>query len=825
MVFHRRRQDDVALNIEPIHYLPEDIICPGSEEEDSSDEHISKRQRRIEASARQYLRGQPLIIQTASLRGPLHKDWTNPWARKSSYSANDIRRFPQASKKVFRNEVIPEAHETGGVAPRNTSLIDTSYDRSNRRRDSAGVEPRGRLDSPSKQRRLEEADLQDSRLKSKSKSPGYTLQKGDRDHWLRKTSIGQQPSFEDRKSPTPTPAPKDLARPTTTPYTPSRPQTNANAFNIGSRSSENPTSPHNQQSGFTPINGKDTGSDDRPPRTRRKEPDTPRKGYGVRVRERSLPKVDDIAKGGYDKVKSLARDAVRTTQNKEGHIQARKLAQEAAERGIESQRSPQRLAPYVSAFEIINDEDGNAAWKNESKSPRTSMYAVPPSTYLPGFEYRYARKTSSSSSRGSTPFVEAPERLHKAALASRSSSSSETSRSAEVPEVHPKEHKHAEGRLSSEEIRRLTFTASGGPKIAQGRSRQHLTSDQGGLSKELIKTSELQLKTDISSRSSNLLPEAQVVPDAQLSKVPSGPSTNLLETDSQLPSLPNLDEGDSYVNLSTQAAITKAQRSFQNEMLFSLNHSLQTTKKDTRRLSTNNDEQKISPIANGHGPRNNLNRQSPDNGPLSTQAMLDDLSPFAVTTIKRRPLKPQNHPLTFPTHPPKFPTLSPNMSTSPSPSPPLPSPQPIPSHPPASHPTSSKPPSTLTSFSILPNGTLTETNIYHQDGQQQFAPPAFEHLDCTLPEPFDLSSGNNNTNNNENVVNSGEGNGEEAGRGDGDGIREEKEKEKDVELDLDDAIEEAGSFLGEWDVDAEARKEGAGGEEEGEGLDALEVEM
>jgi len=53
-----------------------------------------------------------------------------------------------------------------------------------------------------------------------------------------------------------------------------------------------------------------------------------------------------------------------------------------------------------------------------------------------------------------------------------------------------------------------------------------------------------------------------------------------------------------------------------------------------------------------------------------------------------------------------------------------------------------------------------------------------------------------------------------------------------VELDLDDAIEEAGSFLGEWDVDAEARKEGsalrterAGVDVEAEGLDALEVEI
>ena len=135
-----------------------------------------------------------------------------------------------------------------------------------------------------------------------------------------------------------------------------------------------------------------------------------------------------------------------------------------------------------------------------------------------------------------------------------------------------------------------------------------------------------------------------------------------------------------------------------------------------------------------------------------------------------------------------------SMSTSPSQNPPKPSP-PIP----LSHPnTTSKPASSLTCFSIHPDGTLTETSVF-QDGQQPQ-----QDWDISLPlDPFGLTS--------EEPARSGTVNGDEEAEiksnepAEGGNANEDKEPES---LDLNAAIDEATSFLGEWDVEAEARKEG-----------------
>ena len=84
------------------------------------------------------------------------------------------------------------------------------------------------------------------------------------------------------------------------------------------------------------------------------------------------------------------------------------------------------------------------------------------------------------------------------------------------------------------------------------------------------------------------------------------------------------------------------------------------------------------------------------------------------------------------------------------------------------------------SFSILPNGTLTETSVF-QDGQQPQ-----QDWDTSLPlDPFGLTSDEPNGSSNTN------------------GDKQPKA------LDLNAAIDDASSFLGDWDVEAEATKEGS----------------
>ncbi|RFU35106.1 hypothetical protein B7463_g1260, partial [Scytalidium lignicola] len=73
---------------EPLHcsafVKPEDIICEGSDAEQSP-KTIKEKHQRYEYYASLYLQGKLPIIQSASLRGPLDKEsgWVNPWRSRS----------------------------------------------------------------------------------------------------------------------------------------------------------------------------------------------------------------------------------------------------------------------------------------------------------------------------------------------------------------------------------------------------------------------------------------------------------------------------------------------------------------------------------------------------------------------------------------------------------------------------------------------------------------------------------------------------------------------------------------------------------------------
>ena len=73
------------VSLTPCRHIPiggEEIFYLGSSEDEDSDQRRRKRRRR-EKIGKQYLEGLPLIIDTASLRGPFRDDWKNPWAKPS----------------------------------------------------------------------------------------------------------------------------------------------------------------------------------------------------------------------------------------------------------------------------------------------------------------------------------------------------------------------------------------------------------------------------------------------------------------------------------------------------------------------------------------------------------------------------------------------------------------------------------------------------------------------------------------------------------------------------------------------------------------------
>lgn len=837
---------------EPLYTPPEDILYPGSDEEVTPDEREKKRLR-VEILGQQYLNGRPLFIQSAGLRGPFEKGWVNPWrSKKKKYGIDDIRRFPAAEPERSHVEAGPSTAKRRFVKTSGNGSL--NYDSENgsslgieaSRQASAKRTRHGELDEPhgyhGSQRKIEQG----------VDAPGRTSY-----HWLKTDrSYPQALVRDDIRSSTPTPAAKPRSK---SHATSSRPREDSGrAVTLPPKSShQNRLSQGNDD---TLSNGRinkittlaaskrahgETVKPNIPPGTIEPANDVP-----SNVREVSLSTIDNVTRYGYDEVKGLSQRAVRQAENEDGQRQAKKLSEAAVARAIESgeKKKHSRLTPYLSEVVVGSDAASSAALraaKVPKPKPKPSSHAVPPSTYQPEFKYRYARKEmSTATSPQSAPFVDAPEQP-QARLRSRSDSSSSSGSSAFAEALEAAQEKAAlksfasskstspaiEGpetksiKKNRQALRRLTFTPSGRAKLASAltssgpsssssaiepekNEMQHqnkpLSNDPPFLQRTSTKSSARSLTNGNRSRNSIIFPEAQTDPIARpLAQVPSGPSTNLLETDNQSPKVPSFDEGDSYLDLSTQAAVLKAQRSFQADVVSALTPR-RLKKEDSSPIGLTSRKAEITPRARGHREIELANAQlmkpsgSDDGEPMSTQAMVDAISPFAVTTIKKRPpaiqqridVVPSTTKKRKPKSPPQAPTISsespstvafrthsPGMSTSPSPSPsPEKSPPPIP----LSHPTTnSKPRSSLTSFSILPNGTLTETSLYRQDGQQQ---DDFPDYDISLPaDPFGFANVGGN----------------------------EQRRDNDDALDLNAAIDEAGSFLGDWDVEAEARKEGS----------------
>ncbi|KAM0802953.1 hypothetical protein BDR22DRAFT_841008 [Usnea florida] len=845
------RRPTSPLVYEPLYTPPEDVLYPGSEEEATADEREKKRLR-VETQGQQYLKGRPLFIQSAGLRGPFGKDWVNPWAsKKRKYGIDDIRRFPQAETAAIERHLPVEAGPS--TAKRRPVAVSGygSLDYESDSEASVGTEEHEQEEHKAKRRRHAELDEPPGGHESQRKydlaisAPG-----GKRHRWLKTEKAYPATRIKKHtRSTTPTP----VAKPRSTSHL-----TSSLHFEQLERAE---TSPHNlnDQRRLSPskqqvlhLNGTNAsitsttekkvglGNVEVAASDLDQEGLDPANSMSAVIRERSLTRADIVTRNGYDAVKRLSQQAVRRAELEDGQLQAKKLSEEAIARAIRGdlKKPTSRLTPYVSEVVLGNDAASSAALKAvKAPKPQPSPHVAPPSTYHPEFRYRYTRKGSSSStSPQRAPFVDAPEQLQTRPRTDSSSSSGSSafaealeaaqgkaasksfaSSKSSSPPIEGRETKSI--KKNRQALRRLTFTPSGGAKVTQARTSSrpsssssvagpakaplHSSNDPPSLLRTSTKSSARSLTNANGSRNSIILPEAQSDPIIRppLAQVPSGPSTTLLETDKPSLEVPSFDEGDSYLGLSTQAAVLKAQRSFQAEVVSALTPRHLKTEKSSPTGSPSRLAE-ITPTARRRQETEAANAQlikasgSDDEEPMSTQEMVDSISPFAITTIKKRPQAVQNRTSLIPsptilrktksppaaTFFPESPTESafrahsPGMSTSPT-STPSPSPEKSPPPPPLSHPaTNSKPPSSLTSFSILPNGTLTETSLYQQDGQQQQDIPEY---DISLPlDPFGFD--------------------DDGGNGDAQGGN----------WDLNAAIEEAGSFLGDWNVEAEARKEG-----------------
>ena len=786
------RRPASPVEAEPLTVAAEDILCPASDTEDSLESRKSKR-RRIEAQAQRYLEGKPLFIQSASLRGPLDTGWINPWTRKPRRKRGGILRIPDQTDIVDLTEanpppVLPQAATKQEHAPNNDLIPRTSV--------ASDVGPHATPALVPVARRAKSNEVGGQPM---VRGGNHTLAERSparNKDWL-KSGIKYLNGGRERESNSPTPTP--TARQRLRPETPTERTASRTPINRDIHESRAKLARDLQLSstGFTPINKPKPSADGRhdrvmdidgmpgPQLSTEKQspmiPVDPQRSSGVGHRETVLDEADEATKLGFFGAKALAKAAARNLQDEEGHSEARRLSQQAALVASQSAIPPraqqlETLEPAsVTIFkrppmkEAVSTEQSNS---NSAKlQHKDSPHAIPPSSNLAEFQYRIPRKKA--------PILE----------------------NAANPSPFAQALRVAKAKAEAKKTKHLSFTSTGAIRSFGSRSTSRDSSAETARSRlshqdptcsqdDVHKMSNLAQSTlssptdqEVTNPPSNVMlqgPEAQVV---QPPAAPSGPSTDMLETDQQPLNFLSTEEGegDSYQNLSTQAALSKAQQSFQDALLspvqdFPERRVLVNGSQSSP--TTNKKPNGIFPVvlqSSRSGIANEDPVLTPEEAP-TTQAMMDAMSPFALTTVKKRtpsPVKSMQHqkrasfvhsPLPSPSH--TFGTTRRSLSMSTSSESPSPTPSRIPpKRDPASKPppilskTStgvSKPLSTATStaFSIAPNGTLTE--VYQQDGQQQY----------------------------------------QIGMG------------PDSSWDLDQALEEASSFLETLDVDAEARKGG-----------------
>ncbi|KAI4119424.1 MAG: hypothetical protein LQ345_000670 [Seirophora villosa] len=750
--------------VSPIHFevlqLESDsVLCPGSDiDEDPSQRRAKKR--RVEAAAQEYLRGKSLYIASARLRGPFPQGWRNPFISQEQRQRRiRIEKKQQAwqeeRRRLEEQQLRSVAHvvseNNDGVGPYETRDPIASFEVPDERLEAA-ADPdivqysiEKHPDPPAERHFVKSAD-----------EPQLAKTSGSSNHeWLKISKTFAKSNLRSgHKSATPTPLPRMWDEPP--------PQKSARPSRIrGARSTR--TSPSLQsipaeQLSTTPAAANDKQSTEessilahitKEPRDIRNHRSPPHQPL-LSVKEMDVNSLDPRNRQAYQTVKQLSHEAVRRAQHDwEAHLEVKKLSQEAAHRAIEASSAVKNSASSLERGDLTGDASA-ALLSHVMKS----THEVPPSTTLPAFEYR-SRKASYSPKKRS--FREDLEAAKKKARAEEKRRISFTA-SGRVKERRPQPPSHGSqansGRVGSSTVlphKGVVEAKTSGSENPSGKDGPQDNANEGTTSNQMA-----------------MLPEAQVVDQSGLNKVPSVPSAELLETEKQSLKFPSTDEGDSYLNLSTQAALQKAQQSFHRGLARSppssgpqkiVTSAVEAGDGDQRLYEVPHREASPSPTAAIFTPGANAEDM------MSTQAMMNAMSPFAVTTAKKgRPrTDEQSEPAGSSLGP--SPSLSPptatgfraaslSMSTTPSHSPTTaPSPPTRDEEPPPRVPLSalSKPTSSaLTSFSIGPNGTMTE--VLQCDGQQQ-------------PQQ-DYQMGDS---------------------------------------DLDAALEEAGSFLGDWSVEKEAR--------------------
>ena len=778
-------------------YRREDIICIGSDDEDGQDERRTVKRRRIEDKAYRVLAGEDVFILTASLKGPFERAWINPWAKSESSKTTTAVQSSPANQQLVHlscnelSQVQAEKHGATPVDPIKSIPIEKVFSHQ-----SLGTgSPARSSPTRGKQDWLRKSDRnRDTQINHHSASPppvnsskyleaiesshlqGLELEKNARKR-RRKLPLWQNEKEIPRVGGTLREIQNDVGRSPTKKF-------------------ENRNFVGNDQLKSAAL-------------------------------ARTKPLSQSSPKPALLSVTVKGQEQVEGGLQRRGRISTKRFARKdrsaaegaAGEAKSKSKGLVKKRALFQTEPESDNKRSNNYALKNLntklahviSPKPAVRMAHQLPSEVATDYVSISSGSSSTSSSDDDVPFKsvdnvvpgkevennimpqlavqEGSDRARARAIAAAATRLTFTPNGAsQLSNYKPlskldRNKKAMVDNVQPQEGRRIPKRPASNAAVVPAPHTVALPeqpSDSRQVEPKSAKTSSRLSQKDpsngkLSKESSNILPEAQTKGDpppipAALSKS----STNLLETDQEpLPS--PFNEEDSYMNLATQAAVEKARRRFHEDVVADL---AKGSRKKDQLIEA-------SPLPELHRTPRVLPEMV-----MSTQAMMDEMIPFDISTTKKpSPAKKRTTPAKSPLSPLQVPSplhafaLSSKMSTSSSSShvsadetptkgrdqgpasqvPRSPAsvyvsypsslqaehltlvshahPSPPPPKPDRSTKLDDPSPATLsplTSFSIHPDGTFTETRV-QQDGQrpEPIIPESYSlpSLDFSKPAP------------------------------------------------------------------------------------------
>jgi len=199
--------DDEPLWFSPLHN-PKDVLCAGSDSEDSPAEIAAKR-KRYEECGQRYMRGQMLVLQSASLKGPL-EGWANPWRYRPHEKTHRRRPEQENITKGMRT-----CHEPEGTREHTQDTNRTNTNRSNRRRGD-GMSPESHQSPEAEESMMHEEDIDVSTITIESMPLGNTIVSTKRPidrSWLKGSYISKRAKWDAPCHSSPTPIEPKIPKP------------------------------------------------------------------------------------------------------------------------------------------------------------------------------------------------------------------------------------------------------------------------------------------------------------------------------------------------------------------------------------------------------------------------------------------------------------------------------------------------------------------------------------------------------------------------------------------------------------------------------------